>query len=67
MLTVRDIYINSNLNSLTNSPAAAEALSLKYPPMGHLSNDHKDLPCQHENNHKLYDETGHPIVTLMKS
>ena len=32
--------------------------------MEHLSNDHEDHPNQHENNHKLCDETGHPIVNL---
>ena len=28
--------------------------------MDHLSNDHKDCPNQHKNNHKLYNETNHP-------
>ena len=35
--------------------------------MEHLSNDHEDCPNQHENNHKLCDETGHPVVNLMES
>ena len=35
--------------------------------MEHLSNDHEDCPNQHENSHKLCDETGHPIVNLMES
>ena len=35
--------------------------------MEHLSNDHEDLPNQHENSHKLCDETGHPINNLMES
>ena len=30
--------------------------------MEHLSNDHEDHPNQHENSHKLSDETKHPIV-----
>ena len=30
--------------------------------MEHLSNDHEDHPNQHENGHKLCDETGHPII-----
>ena len=34
----------------------------RYPPMEHLSNDHKDRPNQDENSHKLPDETGHPVV-----
>ena len=35
--------------------------------MEHLSNDHQDNPNQHENIHKLCDETGHLIVTLIES
>ena len=35
--------------------------------MEHLSNDHEDRPNQHENSHKLCDETGHPVVNLMAS
>ena len=35
--------------------------------MEHLSNDHEDHPNQHENSHKLCDETGHPVVNLMES
>ena len=35
--------------------------------MEHLSNDQEDLPNQHENSHKLCDETGHPINNLMES
>ena len=39
----------------------------RYPPMEHLSNDHNNHPNQHKNSHILYNETGHPIVSLMKS
>ena len=35
--------------------------------MEHLSNDHKDRPNRHENNHKLCDETGHLILSLKES
>ena len=35
--------------------------------MDHLSNDHKDHPNQHENSHKLCDETGNPIDNFMES
>ena len=35
--------------------------------MEHLSNDHKDHPSQHENSHKLCNETEHPVVNLMES
>ena len=31
------------------------------------SNDHKDHPNQHENSHKLCNETGHPVVSLIES
>ena len=34
--------------------------------MEHLSNDHKDRPNQFANSHKLYDETGHPVLNLME-
>ena len=39
----------------------------RYPPMEHLSNDHNNHPNQHKNSHILCDETGHPIVSLIKS
>ena len=32
-----------------------------------ISNDHEGYPYQHENSHKLCDETGHPVVNFMKS
>ena len=32
--------------------------------MEHLSNDHKDCLNQHENSHKLWDETGYPVVNF---
>ena len=35
--------------------------------MEHCSIDYEDHPNQHENSHKLGDETGHPIVNLMES
>ena len=47
-----------------NSLLAAEAPN---PPMEYLSYDHKDHPYQNKNNQKLCDETGHPILSLMKS
>ena len=34
--------------------------------MEHLSNDHEEHPNQHENSHKLCDETRHPVVDLME-
>ena len=35
--------------------------------MEHLPNDHKDHTNQHENSHKLCDETGHPVLSLLES
>ena len=35
--------------------------------MGHVSNDHKHHSNQHKNSHKLCNETGHPIFSLMES
>ena len=50
-----------------NSLAAVEALSLKIPPMEHISNDHKDHLNQHKNSHKPCDETGIPDLSLLES
>ena len=35
--------------------------------MEHPLNDHKDRPNQHEDNHKLCHEKGHPILSLKES
>ena len=35
--------------------------------MDHLSNDHEDRLSQEEDSHKLCDETGHPVLSLMES
>ena len=35
--------------------------------MEHLSNNIEDCPNQHENSHKLCNESGHPVVNLMES
>ena len=35
--------------------------------MEHLSNDHEDHPNQHENSHKLCNEMGHPVLSLLES
>ena len=35
--------------------------------MEHRSNDHKDHPNQHENSHKLGNETRHPTLSLLQS
>ena len=67
ILSMRDIYINSNLNPLTNFTSSSRSTKFKDPPMAHLSNDHKNRPNQYENSHKLCDKTGHSIVNLMES
>ena len=35
--------------------------------MEHLSNDHEDHLNQPENSQKLFDETGHPVLSLIES
>ena len=35
--------------------------------MEHLSNNHEDYPNQHENSHKLCDETRNPLLSLTES
>ena len=35
--------------------------------MEHLTNDCEDRPNQQKNSYKLYDEMGHPILSLMES
>ena len=35
--------------------------------MEHLSNDNKDNPNQHENSHKLYNEIGHVVLSLLEN
>ena len=34
--------------------------------MEHLSNDHEDHPNQHKKSQKLYNEMGHPDLSLME-
>ena len=34
--------------------------------MEHLSNDHEEHSNQHENSHKLCNEVGHPVFSLLK-
>ena len=35
--------------------------------MEHLSNDHEDHSNKDENSHKLCNETGHPVLSLLES
>ena len=63
-----DIYIDSNLNPLTKFTSNSRRTEFKIIlPMEHLSDDHEDYPNQHKNSHKLCDETGHLILSLMES
>ena len=34
--------------------------------MEHLSNDHEDHPNKLKNSHKLCDELGHPVLSLLE-
>ena len=65
ILTVRDIYINSNLNPLTKFTSSSSR-STKFK-VEQLSNDKKDHPNQHKNSNKPRDETGHPVLSLLES
>ena len=66
---LRDIFINFNLNPLTKFISSSRSTNFKkrYPLIEHLSNDHGDRPNQHENSHKLRNETGHSVSSLMES
>ena len=67
---MRDMYINSNLNPLTKfTSSSSEGLSLKISSHGTSLkwSSHEDHLNQHENSHKLSDETGHPVVNMMES
>ena len=69
ILLVRDIYINFNLNLLTKITSSNRRTEWvwRYPPMDHLSSDHKESPNQQENSHKKCNELGKPIVNDGKS
>ena len=61
--------IYASIPTWTQSLAATEALSLKYPLIEHLSNDYKDRPIQHETSDeimKLCDETGNPVLSVLE-
>ena len=53
IFSVRDIYIDSNLNPITKFTSSSRGTKFKgIPPMEHLSNDHEDYSNHHENSHK---------------
>ena len=57
VLTMRDIYIISNLNPLTKSTSSSRSTEFRYSPIELLSIDHEDHSNQREYSHKLCDET----------
>ena len=65
---MRDIYINSNLNTLTKFTSSSGSTEFKdiHPPVEHHSNGHEDHPNQHENSHKPHDEMGYPVLSLLE-
>ena len=63
ILTMRYIYINSNLNQLTKFISSSRRTEFK----DILPNDHEDLLNQHKNSHKPHGETGNPVSSLLKS
>ena len=60
IFTMRNIYINANLDALAKLTVAEYRVE-RYPPMAYLSNDHEGRPNQHENSHMLYSEKGNPF------
>ena len=67
ILTMRDIYINSNPNPPAKFTSSSRSTEFKDILPWNISNYHKDHPNQHENSHKPRDETGHPVLTLLES
>ena len=59
--------MNSNLKSLTKSTSSSRIIQFRYPPMEHLSNDHKNHLNQHGNSHKPLYEMGYPVLSLLES
>ena len=63
-----DIYINFNLNPFTKLSTSNRSTKFKdFFPLEHLPNDHKDLPNQYANSHKLCDEKVNPLLSLKES
>ena len=69
IFSMRDIYINSNLNTLIKFTSSSRSTKIKDILSWNISQMiTKTTPSnQHENSHKLCDETGHPIVNLMEN
>ena len=68
IFTIRDLYINSNLNTLTKFSSSRRSTEFKdILPMEHLSNDDGGHPNPRENSHKYYDKKGYPLLSLKES
>ena len=64
ILSMRDIYTNSNLNPLTKVTSSSGSIEFK----DILSwNTRINHPNQQKNSHKQCNETGHPVVNIMES
>ena len=62
---MRDIYINSNLNSLTKFSSSSRSTEFKdILPWNIPHGNHHN---QHKNSHKLHDETAHIVLDLLES
>ena len=59
ILTMKDIYINSNLNPLTEFTSSSRSNKLKVVFSWNMSQMITYHPNQRKNIHKLYKETGH--------
>ena len=68
IFSMRDIYINSNLNPNSEFTSSSRSTEFKdILPRNISQMITKDRPNQHENSHKLCDETGHLVENLMES
>ena len=65
IFTMRDTYINSNLNPLIKFPSSSRSTEFKDILPWNISQ--MINPNQCENSHKLNDEVGHPVLNLTES
>ena len=66
ILSIRDIYIDSNLNPLTKSTNSSRSTKFKDILLWKITQMITDHPNQHENGHKQCNEMGYPIVSMME-
>ena len=65
---MRDIYLSSNLNPLTQFTSCSRSTKFKdIRPFEHLSNGQEDHPNQLKNCHKPSSVTRHPLLSLIES